>query len=69
MYFGPPQPDVDKPMHTKDPLYVPNRTSTRSKVKTLKKTLNGLVVQVSTKDELGDFLEHQEDTLVHLIHV
>jgi hypothetical protein len=56
-------------MNTKDPLHVPNRTITRSKAKILKEALNGLVVQVSTKDELGDFLEHQEDTLVYLIHV
>jgi hypothetical protein len=54
-------------MNTKDSLQVPNRTITRSKAKTLKEALNGLVVH--TKDELGDFLEHQEDTLVHLIHV
>jgi hypothetical protein len=35
----------------------------------LKEALNVLVVKVSSNDELGDPLKHQEDVLVHLIHV
>ena len=50
---------------TKDPLHVPNGPITRSKVK----ALNGLVVQVLTKAELRDPLEHQEEALVHLFHM
>ena len=42
---------------------------TRSKTKALKKALNALVLNVSTKSELKGALEYQEETLVHLIHV
>jgi len=38
-------------------------------VRALKEALNGLVVQVATKAELGDPLEHQEEAVVHLIHI
>jgi len=61
--------DVDHAMNTKDPLHVLNRPITRSKIKALKEALNGLVVQVSAKAKHGDLLEHQEEALVHLIHV
>ena len=54
---------------SKDPLHVPNGPMTRSKTKTLKETLNALVLKVSTKTELKSPLEYQEETLVHLIHV
>jgi hypothetical protein len=40
-----------------------------SKTKTLKETLNALVLNVSTKSELKGLLEYQEETLVHLIIV
>jgi hypothetical protein len=50
--------DVDQPMNTKDPLHVPNKPITRSKVKALKEALTGLVVQVLAKAELGHPLEN-----------
>jgi hypothetical protein len=49
----------------KDSLHVPNGQITRSKMK----VLNGLVLQVLAKVEIKDPLEHQEEVLVHLIHV
>jgi hypothetical protein len=49
----------------KDSLHVPNGQITRSKMK----VLNGLVLQVLAKVEIKDPLEHQEEALVHLIHV
>jgi len=62
--------DVDQPRNTsKDPLHVPNGPMTQSKTKTLKETLNALVLNVSTKSELKGLLEYQEETLVHLIIV
>jgi hypothetical protein len=62
--------DVDQPRNTsKDPLHVPNGPMIRSKTKALKKALNALVLNVSTKSELKGPLEYQEETLVHLIHV
>jgi hypothetical protein len=54
--------------NTKDPLHILNGPITRSKTKALKEVLNGLVMQVSVKAELGDPLEHQEEVLVRLIH-
>jgi hypothetical protein len=56
-------------MKTKDPLHVPNGPIIRSKVKALKEALNELVMQVSTNTELKDPMEHQEEALIHLIHV
>ena len=61
--------DVDQPTNIKDPLHISNGPITRSKTKVLKETLNGLVVQVSTKTELGDLLKYQNETLEHLIHM
>ena len=62
--------DADQPRNTnKDPLHVPNGPMTRSKTKTLKNTLNALVLKVSTKSELEGPLKYQEEILVHLIHV
>ena len=61
--------DVDQSTNTKDPLHVSNGLITGSKSKTLKEALNVVVVQVSTKVEVRDPLEHQEDALVHLIHM
>jgi len=61
--------DMDQPAYTKDPLHVPSEPITRSKVKALKEALNGLVVQVSARAELGDPLKHQKNVLVYLIHV
>jgi SOS response regulatory protein OraA/RecX len=61
--------DVDQPTNTKEPLHVPNGSITRSKTKALKKALNRLVVQVLTKAELRDPLDHQEEASIHLIHV
>ena len=63
-------PDVDQPRNTsKDQLHVSNGPMTRSKTKALKKALNALVLNVSTKSKLKGPLEYQEETLVHLIHV
>jgi hypothetical protein len=45
--------DVDQPANTKDSLHIPNGPITRSKAKALKVALNGLVVQVSAKLNLG----------------
>jgi hypothetical protein len=56
---------VDQPVNSMDSLHVPNGPIRRFKAK----SLNGLVVQVSAKAELKDLFEHQEETLVHLIHV
>jgi hypothetical protein len=56
---------VDQPVNNKDPLHIPNGPIIRSKAK----ALNGLIVEVSAKTELGDPLKHQEETLIHLIHV
>jgi hypothetical protein len=61
--------DIDQFTNTKEPLHVPNGSITRSKAKALKKTLNRLVVQVSTKAELRDPLKHQEEASIHLIHI
>jgi hypothetical protein len=62
--------DVDQHKNTsKDPLHVPNGPMTRSKTKALKEALNALVLNVSTKSELKNSLEYQEETLVHLVHV
>jgi hypothetical protein len=61
--------DVDQSVNTNDPLHVPNGPITRSKANVLKKTLNGMVVQISAKIELRNPLEHQEEALIHLIHV
>jgi hypothetical protein len=47
-----------------EPLHVPNRPITWSKTKPLKEVLN-----VSTKSDLKGPLEHQENALVHLIHM
>jgi hypothetical protein len=60
---------MDIPINTKDSLHVSNRPITRFKTKALKKTLNGLVVQVLTKAELGGHWKHQENALLHLIHI
>ena len=43
---------------SKDPLYVPNGSMTRSKTKALKEALNALVLNVSTKSELKGPLEY-----------
>jgi hypothetical protein len=61
--------DMDQPANTKDPLHVPSEPIIRSKVKALKEALNGLVVQVSVRAELGDPMKHQKDALVCLIRV
>jgi hypothetical protein len=61
--------DVDQPTNIKDPLHISNGPIIRSKTNVLKKTLNGLVVQVSTKTELEDLLKYQNEALEHLIHV
>ena len=62
--------DLDLPTNTsKDPLYVPNRPMTRSKIKALKEALNALVLKVSTKTYFKDPLEYQEETLVHPIYI
>jgi len=53
------------PTNTKDPLHVPNGPIIGSKVK----ALNGMVVHVSSKAELWDPLKHQEEVLIHIIHV
>jgi hypothetical protein len=51
--------DVDQPINTsKDPLHVSYGPMTQSKTKTLKKTLNALVLKVSTKSELKGPLEY-----------
>jgi len=51
---------VDQLTNTsKDPLHVPNGPLTWSKTKTLKKTLNALVLKVSTKSDLKGPVEHQ----------
>ena len=60
---------MDQSTNTKDPFYIPNGSITMFKAKTLKKALNGLIVQVSAKTELKDLLEHQEEALMHLIYV
>ena len=60
---------MDQPANNKDPLHIPNGPIIRSKAKALKEPLNGLIVEVSAKTELGDPLKHQEETLIHLIHV
>ena len=58
--------DVDQPKNTsKDPLHVPNGLMARSK----RKAMNALVFKVLTKSNLKGPLEHQEEVLVHLIHV
>ena len=58
--------DADQPRNSsKDPLHAPNGPMTR--YKTLKETLNALVLKVTTKSELQGPLEYQEETLVHLI--
>jgi len=49
--------------------HTPSEPITRSKVKALKEALNGLVVQVLARAELGDLLKHQKNVLVYLIHV
>ena len=62
--------DVDQPKNTnKDPLHVSNGLMTQSKKKTLKKTLNALILKISIKSELQGPLEYQEEILVHLIYV
>jgi hypothetical protein len=61
---------VDQSTNTSNnPLHVPNGPMTRSKTKTLKEALNALVLNVSTKSDLKGPLEHQENALVHLIHM
>ena len=58
--------DVDQPRNTsKYSLYVPNGPMTRSKTK----TLNALVLKVSTKSDLKGLLEYQKEVLIHLSHV
>ena len=52
-----------------DPLHVPNKSMTRSKTKTLKETLNALVLSILTKSDLKGPLKHQENVLVHIIHM
>ena len=60
--------DVDQPKNTSiDLFHVPNGPITQSKTKTLKETLNALILKVSPK--LQGPLKYQEETLVHLIHV
>jgi homoserine trans-succinylase len=62
--------NVDQLTNTsKDPLHVPNGPLTRSKTKALKKTLNPLILKVSTKSDLKVLMEHQQETLMHLNHV
>ena len=60
---------MDQLMNTKESLHVPNGSITRSKAKPLKKALNKLVVQVSTKAKFRDPLKHQKEASIHLIHV
>ena len=62
--------DVDQPTNiSNDPLHVPNRLMTWSKIKTLKKTLNALILKVSTMSDLRGPLEYQEEALIHLFYV
>jgi hypothetical protein len=56
-------------MCTKDWLHVQNGLITGSNAKTLKEALNVVIVQVSAKAKVEDSLEHQEEALVHLIHM
>jgi len=59
---------VDQPQNTsKDLLHIPNGPMTWPKTKALKKTMNTLVLKVSTKLELKGTLEFQEEALVHLM--
>lgn len=44
----------------KDPLYIPNKSIIKSKMKALKEVLNRLILQVSAKKEIKDLVEHQE---------
>jgi hypothetical protein len=50
--------DVDQPMNiNKDPLHVPNKLITKSEMKAMKESLNGLILQVSVQVEIRDPLE------------
>jgi hypothetical protein len=62
------KPHLIRFINTKNELHVSNEPI-RSKAKTLKKILNGLIVQVLTKTKHGNHLEHQEQILIHLIHI
>lgn len=55
-------------MNTKNELHISNELI-RSKIKTLKNILNGLIVQVLTKTKHANHLEHQKEILIHLIHI
>jgi hypothetical protein len=54
---------VDHPTNTKDPITHSKQAIMRSKVRLLNEALNGLVVQVSPKAELGDPQEHQRGVM------
>ena len=62
--------DANQPTNTiNNSLYVLTGSIIRSKAKILKEALNNLVLQVLARDNIGDLLEHQDETLVHLIQV
>jgi hypothetical protein len=61
---------VDQPTNiSNDPLHVPNGLMTWSKINALKKTLNALILKVSTMSNLRGPLEYQEEALIYLIYV
>jgi hypothetical protein len=46
-----------------------NKKIKKIQVETLKKTLNALILKVSTMSDLRGPLEYQEEALIHLIYV
>ena len=61
---------MDQPTNiSNDPLHVPNGLMTWSKINALKKTLNALILKVSTMSNLRGPLEYQEEALIYLIYV
>jgi hypothetical protein len=46
-----------------------NKKIKKIQVETLKKTLNALILKVSTMSDLRGPLEYQEEVLIHLIYV
>ena len=46
-----------------------NKKIKKIQVETLKKTLNALILNVSTMSDLRGPLEYQEEALIHLIYV
>ncbi|KAL3566435.1 hypothetical protein D5086_031850 [Populus alba] len=65
------QPNT-KRNHANDPLEVSIGPITRARAKKLKEALNGLVQNLWSKmdlEGLGTFKEHEEQPLIHLVHV